>query len=172
MSTYAPLILGTPVVWTSSGGDKVLTCTSLTTGSAQQGAKSATLVDGTKGLPAFLQPEVKTTNLGAAPTDGLTIDLYLAFSSSATAATDNPGGVTGSDAAYTYTTAGVSQLVYAGSLVLSNSIGTGLQLAKLRLVAPLDAYVTPVLVNNSGQTLSATGTDTVVTLTPLYAQSS
>ncbi len=37
MATYAPLVQGTPLIWTGSGGDKVITGTSLTNSSARQG---------------------------------------------------------------------------------------------------------------------------------------
>jgi hypothetical protein len=170
MTTYAPLILGTPYVWTSSGGDKVITGTSLANGSARQGDKSATLVDGTKGLPALLEFVVET-KVQVAPTDGNTIDFYVGFSSSGTAGTDNPGGLGGADATLASPSSVVPQLVFVGSVVMSNAVGTGVQRQRF-LVAPMDAYVIPALVNSSGQTMSATGTDTKITMTPLYQQSS
>ena len=168
-NTYAPLVAGTPLVWTSSGGDKVLTFTSVVNTAGRAGDKSATLVDVTKGLPALLEIVV-TTKVQSAPTKGLTVDCYVGFSSSATAGTDNPGGLSGADAALSNVDV-LPQLVFVGSVVMSNSLSTGAQTARF-LVAPQDAYVIPVLVNNSGQTASATGTDTKVTITPWYQQSS
>ncbi len=169
-NTYAPLIIGTPITWSSSGGTSVITGTSLASGSARQGDKSATLVDGTKGLPALLEVVVET-KVGSAPTDGLTLDCYLGFSSSATAGTDNPGGLTGADGALSTPASVVPQLVFLGSVIMSNAIGTGVQRQRF-LVAPQDAYVSPVLVNSTGQTMSGTGTDTKIAMTPLYQQSS
>lgn len=169
MSTYAPLIIGTPLTWTSSGGDKVLNAASVTTGNGRAGDKSATLVDGTKGLPALLEVYVQT-QVQAAPTAGLTIDVYLAFSDSATAGTNNPGSLSGADAALSNVDV-LPQLVFVGSLVLSNSLGTAAQEQRF-LVAPQDQYVIPVLVNNSGQTINATGTNSKVVVTPMYQQSS
>ncbi len=173
MPTYAPLVAGTPIVWTSSGGDKVLTLTSLATGSGRAGDKSATLIDGTKGMPAFLEFFVSIP-VQSAPTDGLTIDLYLSFSNSATAGTNNPGGISGADAALGDTDL-LAQMVFAGSVVMASSITTGSAAApqlQRFIVVPVDAYVIPVIVNNSGQTVNATGTNSTVTMTPWYQQSS
>jgi len=142
----------------------------LASGSARQGDKSATLVDATKGLPALLEVIVET-KVQSAPTDGLTIDCFLGFSSSATAGTDNVGGLTGADGALSSPSSVTPQMVLAGSVIVSNAIGTGAQRQRF-LATPLDAYVIPVFFNNSGQTVSATGTDSKVTITPLYQQSS
>lgn len=170
MSTFAPLIAGTPITWTSSGGTNVLSAASLANGSAVQGDKSATLVDATKGLPALLEI-VAETQVQAAPTDGNTVDIYAGFSSSATAGTDNPGGLTGAHGTLSSPASVTSQLLLVGSLVMSNAIGTGTQRQRF-LIRPQDAYMIPVLVNNSGQTVSATGTVTIITLIPFYQQSS
>ena len=170
-NTYAPLVAGTAKKWTSSGGDHVLTGTSLASGSGRAGDKSATgdILDATKGLAALLEVWV-TTKVQAAPTAGNTVDLYLSFSDSATAGTDNPGNLSGADAALGNVDL-LPQMVFVGSVVMSNSAGTGAQQQRF-LVQPQDQYVIPVLVNNSGQALSATGTDTAVWITPWYQQSS
>jgi hypothetical protein len=173
-NTYAPLVAGTPLVWTTSGGDKVITGTSLANAAARQGDKSATLVDASspaKGLPAFLEIVVET-KVQSAPTDGLTVDLFLGFSNNATAGTNNPAGLTGADGTLASPASVTPQLTFVGSIICSNAIGTGIQRQDSMFVAPKDAYVIPVLVNSSGQTISATGTDTKITITPWYQQSS
>jgi hypothetical protein len=167
-TAYSDLSPGTPLVWTSSGGDFVLTGTSLADGSARQGAKnSATLIDATKGMPEVLEV-VFETKVQAAPTDGKEVELWLGWSNSLTAATNNPGGLTGADAALSSPASVKNQLSFAGSIILSNAVGTGVQRQDPFLVRPKDIALIPVVVNASGQTISATGTDTKVTITPYY----
>jgi hypothetical protein len=164
---YSDLTPGTPLVWTSSGGDKALTGTSLTDGSARQGDKSATLVDGTKGMPEQLTIVVETI-FGSAPTSGNEVELWLGWSPSATAGTSNPAGLGGADAAFSNPSNVKFLLSYAGSLICSNSLGTALHRQDAFVVKPKDIALIPVIVNLSGQTLSATGTNTKVTVTPWY----
>ncbi len=62
------------------------------------------------------------------------------------------------------------QLVFAGSVVVSNNLGTGVQLAYLAKVPPQDAYVSPVIFNNSNQAFDATALHTILTLVPYYRE--
>jgi hypothetical protein len=164
---YGPFFdVGTAYTWTSSGGDKVITATSLASGSARQGDKSATFLDGTKGLPAFFDVKV-LTKAGSAVTNGLFLGLYMGESNSATAATDNPGGLTGADGSLANPAEITLQLRFLGAFPLSNALGTGTQTWRT-VFYPRLAYQIPVLVNSSGQTLSATGTDHQIILTPYY----
>ena len=170
-NTYAPLVAGTTKKWTSSGGDHVLTGTSLANAAGRAGDKCSNndILDATKGLAAQLEIWA-TTKPQSAPTAGTTLDVYLAFSDSGTAGTDNPGNLSGADAALGNVDL-CPQFVFVGSIVMSNSLGTGVQQQRFTVV-PQDQYVIPIIVNNSGQTLSATGTDTAVWITPWYQQSS
>lgn len=169
MSTaYSDLTPGTAVTWSNTGGTKVLNAKALTNTSIRQGDKSASLIDGTKGLPELLVWTLET-KVQSAPTAGKTLDLYLGWSSSATAGTDNPGGLGGADA--TGPNADVlsaNQVQFAGSLAMSNNIGTGLQRAVVAVTRPLKEYVIPVLDNETGQTTSNVDTETVITMTPMY----
>lgn len=167
MAVFPQLFAGTAITWSSSGATKVITMTSKADGTAREGAKSATLVDGTNGFPELLEVHVET-KVQAAPTDGKEIELYFGWSSSATAGTDNPGGLTGADADITGPDSVKLLLSYIMSIVLSNQIGTGLQRQSPILVRPADICFVPVLVNKSGQTISATGTDTLITVVPWY----
>ena len=171
MATYAPLVAGTTVKWATSGGNHVLTGTSLGNAAGRAGDKCSTndILDATKGLAAVLEVWV-TTKVQSAPTAGTTLDVYLAFSDSGTAGTDNPGNLSGADAALGNVDL-APQLVFVGSVVMSNSLGTGVQQQRF-LVVPQDQFVIPVIINNSGQTVSATGNDTQVWITPWYQQSS
>jgi hypothetical protein len=165
-TAYSDLVAGTAVSWKASAGDHVLTLTSLVDQAVREGDKSATLVDGTKGLPELLEFRLESA-VGAAATAGKEVSLYVGESDSATAGTDNPGNLTGADAGVTSGTELLPQLNFVGSLVLSNARGTNVQKQRL-LYAPTCAYLIPVLFNNSGQTLSATAGNHQLVMTPYY----
>jgi hypothetical protein len=163
---YSDLSAGTAVTWTSSGGDKTLTLTSLANGSGQQGDKSATWVDGTKGLPELIEIRFET-QVAVAATAGNEVELWLGESDSATAGTANPGNLTGADGALSNPDELKVQLLFVGSLVLSNARGTNVQAQRFRY-KPVCAYCMPVVVNKSGQALGSTGTNSKVVMTPYY----
>lgn len=168
-NTFAPLVAGTPITWSDSGAINTMTLAALANAAARQGPKSATLVDVTKGLPAVLEV-LLTITFTSAPTDLNTVDCYLSFSDSATAGTNNPGNLSGTDAAGVTASSELAQMVFAGSLVASNTIGTSAQFQRF-LVVPQDAYVSPNLVNNGGVAFGASAT-CKITITPFYQQSS
>jgi len=140
--------------WKSSGGDGAFTATSLANGSARQGGKVdvSTLLANVR-----LQVRAKPTS---AATTGLSWDLYLSWSNSATAATDNDGDATGTDAAYPTDGAladRLKALQFVGSLVATaaNESHVGF-VGQVRRLAD---YCSPVLVNNCGVALSSTASD-------------
>ena len=168
-------VAGTPITWKSSGGTYAITCTSLAAAASRQGAKSATLVAAPPGgttavLPDYLQC-ILQVQMTSAPAAGSEVQLFLGFSDSATAGTDNPAGLTGTDAAGPNADT-LGQLVFAGSVVLSNNIGTGVQLAYLAKVPPLDAYVSPVVYNGSLVAFDATAAHTILTVIPYFRERS
>ncbi len=165
---YSDLTQGTPLVWTSSGGDYALDAHGLTDGSARQGGKNTvSLVDGTKGFPEELRVLFEC-KVQSAPTNGKEVQLFLGWSPSTTAGITNPAGLSGSDGSLA-TPATVTPLIpFAGSIIMSNDIGTGLHRQDEFVVKPKDIALIPVIYNTSGQTLSATGTDIKVTVTPFY----
>lgn len=163
---YSGLVAGTPITWKSSGGDKAITLTSLANNAAREGEKSATLVDGTLGMPELLEWRFETA-VGSAATDGKAVELYIGESSSATSGTDNPGNLTGADAALSNPDELKRQLYRVGALSLSNARGTNVQ--KQRFVSyPVCPYVMPVTVNKSGQSLSGTAGNHCIVMTPYY----
>ncbi len=169
----AAYVAGTPLTWKSSGGTYVITCTSLAAGASRQGVKSATLIIAPPGgatavLPDYLQ-FILQVQMVSAPTAGKEVDLYLGFSDSATAGTDNPGGLTGTDAAGPNADV-FGQLVFAGAVVLSNNLSTGVQLAYMAKTPPLDAYVCPVIVNNADVNFDATALHTILTMVPYWRE--
>lgn len=165
MANYPQKVDGTAQVWKSSGGDHVITCTSLGAGSGRQGDKSTTFADGTLGNP--IEYRIKLVmQFTAAPTDGKEVEVWVGQSSSGTAGTDNPGALTGADG--TYTVSERFQLNYAGSLIASNAIGIGVQQQAEFVVPRLELFLSPLVFNNADQAFDATALHTVLTITPVY----
>lgn len=163
---YSDLVIGTEITWKSSGGTYTLTLTSLTNGSCREGGKSATLVDGTKGMPEILVCRLESA-VGSAATTGRELNLYFGESDSSTAGTNNPGNLTGADAGLSTPTELLAQLGFAGSLSFSNTRGTNVQKAVL-FYWPKLPYIIPVLYNDTGQTLSGTAGNHTLSVTPYY----
>jgi hypothetical protein len=153
--------VGTAKSWKASGGDYALTCTSVTNGNGRQGDK------GDLGANrARVYTVLFTSSVGSAATAGNEIELWWAPSTSGTAGTDNPGGLSGTDATFNTTPDEYKlQLIYIGSLILSNNAGTGVQ-KQYFLFSPPTRYGMPVVVNKSGQTLGSTAGDHTVIITP------
>jgi hypothetical protein len=85
---------------------------------------------------------------------GETVDLYLAPSPNSTAANGNPGGVSGSDAAYSGTSGStieesVKQLRHIGSFTATDDVTTTIQIAHIGQFVPPERYGSVVVVNNT-----------------------
>jgi hypothetical protein len=164
-ANYSDLTPGTALVWKNTGGDFAMNMKALATAGIREGVKSATLVDGTKGFPEILEI-IAETKLQSAPTDGNECPIYLCFSKNATAGSENKGGLTGADAAVGNASQ-LPQLVFVGSIILSNALGTGVQRQGFE-VKPKAEYVIPVFQNSSGQTTSNVDGETSITIRPWY----
>jgi hypothetical protein len=170
-------VAGTVATWTSAGGSGfggTITCTSLASGSLRQGTKSTTLVivppnGATNAVPPDYIEWYLQVQFTSAPTANGEVGLYLGFSDSSTAGTNNPAGLSGTDAAGPNTDT-LPSLVFAGSLVASNNLGTAVQLAYLSPVPPLNAYVCPVIYNNTSVALDATAAHTIISAAPYWRQ--
>lgn len=154
---------GTPVVWKNSGGDYAITLGSLANNAARQGAK------GDLGDPNFADEYVAelVIETNTAPTAGNTFELYWAASRNATAGSENPGGASGTDAAYKAAEEDEwkKQLEFIGTLVVTNDAST-VQRQIVGKFRPSYRYGMPVVVNKSGQTLNTSNTNHAVTVTP------
>lgn len=112
----------------------------------------------------------------SAPTAGGTVDFYLGWSDSSTAANNNPANLSGTDAAFqgygadtASGTEALNQLDYIGSLVATAD--ADVQVASIGVVAPKARYCMLVVVNNSSVNLANTDAiETAVTLTPITLQ--
>lgn len=99
----------------------------------------------------------------ATPTDGDSVSFYWASSSSATAATGNPGSVTGTDAAYTETDGSLSQLEYIGTMSLQAQT---VNIGKIGFLVPSERYGCLVLENNDGTAFGANAAETHIVFDP------
>lgn len=143
-----------------------LTLENLTAAAARQSAKFDTLSLRPQRL-SFAAAIESFSN----PTTGGTIDFYVGWSPISTAASGNPGGCSGSDAAYVGGASmslaeGLAQLDRVGSLIVG--AGTLVQMAHIGIVVPRFRYGILVVVNNTSIALAATdGNETHVIAEPM-----
>jgi len=111
-----------------------------------------------------------------APTSGGTVDHYLCFSTSGTAGTDNSGGTSGSDAAYTGTAGdslddSIKQCKFVGSLVATADASTVVQYQQIGVFTTPSRYANLVLDNNASQAFEAVDDIEIgVLITPLESR--
>lgn len=90
-----------------------------------------------------------------APADGGVVEFYWGASPSATAATGNPGVLTGSDAAITDTAGNLGQLQLIGILSLKNTV---INIGFVGVFSPIFRYGGLVIVNKGSTALRSTAT--------------
>lgn len=133
----------------SSGGDAAISMASVANAAARQSAKLD--LGATRGAFYDVYADVE---MAATPTAGNSVDLYWAPSVNATAGTDNPGNVTGTDAAYagysSNLTATLPQLQYIGSLTLTAQATATVQKGFVGRFSPAQRYGSLIVVNNGG----------------------
>ena len=145
--------------------------TSLAAGAARQSAKFD-----------FTASRARQFNLmaaiewAAAPAAGETLDFYLAPSPSATAANANPGGVSGSDSAYSGYSSNLDdslkQLIFLGSMVATVQATTTIQIAQIAVFIPPERYATLVVDNNSAaDALMSDAVEMSILITPIVDES-
>jgi hypothetical protein len=146
---------GTTVTWQASDGTYVLTLTSLATAAGRKGAGH----DFGATFPLRARIALKTL-FASAPTAGLPVEVYW---SSSHDNTDFDAGTAAGDAAMSDTDL-LRQLTFVGVLPADNT--TNSQQASWVFDIPA-RYGYPVVFNASGQALSSTAGDHVLSLTPL-----
>ena len=113
--------------------------------------------------------------MDVAPTSGDLIEFWWAGSPHATAGNANPGGTSGSDAAYTGT-AGDSladsklSLQYLGSLIATADAATVVQYQTLGFFVPKLRYGMPIVVNLADQAFEGDAVEMFVALIPYTDQ--
>ena len=90
-----------------------------------------------------------------APTDGGTVHFYWGASPAAAAATGNPGGLTGTDAAVTDTTGILGQLLQIGSMTVRNNV---INIGHVGVFMPVYLQGILVVVNQASTALRSTAT--------------
>lgn len=161
--TYAT---GTPLTWDAAGTTYALTLTSLAAANARQGAK------GDLGATRAVRWSVRVAlDFEVAPVAGAPVEIWWSSSSSATAATDNTGGCSGADAAYTgyadgSLAAGKLQLQLIGVMPATANADTIVNTAEFPFY-PLSRYGMPVVVNGTAQAFHDDAATFKVILTPL-----
>jgi hypothetical protein len=151
----------------SSGGDGTITLASLANGSYRQSTKIDFGASWSQVWIVELEIE-----LAATPTDGNLIDVWCNPSSSSTAATDNKGGCSGSDAAYSgyssNASASVNHLSPVGSHRCTAQATTTVQKSVLReRWTPPNRYCSFVLLNGAGSAVHSSDTNCLLRFTPL-----
>ena len=165
---------GTPTVWadttdysaTASGFTRTdqIDLTSLASTKARQGAKAD--LGATR---ARLYAVRIGLEYAVAPTAGTTMEVYWSSSFSATAGTGNDGGASGSDGAYQDSSEAEwkKQLIFLGSLVLTNDATTVVQYGTVGYFTPPHRYGMPIVVNLGGQALHSDAVEMFVALVPI-----
>ena len=177
MANIINTIDGTATVWadttdyssTVSGLARTaqIDLTSLASAAARQGAQADLTITRARRYKVMAGIEY-----AVAPASGVVCSFYWASSPSGTAANANPGGTTGSDAAYTGT-AGDSladsllQLEFIGDMVLTADATTVVQYQQIGILENVQRYGFPVVMNSGGQALVADAVEQYVALIPL-----
>lgn len=109
--------------------------------------------------------------IAATPTAGDVIELWWAPSNSSTAGQDNPGAVTGADAAYAgYSSnmaAAIKQLQFIGDFVCTAQATGTIQVGRVGKFRPAGRYGTLVVRNESGAALHSDAVEMSVRLVPI-----
>lgn len=176
------IILADATDWPSGGSDgwgndtDQLDLTGVAAGEARQSAK---FDFGVNRAPRYAVHALLESNSTTAPGSGEVYDFYLGLSDNATAATANPGGLSGSDADYTGTTNdslddSLKQLDHIGSLIAVSEEGEGgtpagiVQYQLIGIIpAPHLRYGIIVVDNNTAQALEANAVEMAVIIIPL-----
>lgn len=110
-----------------------------------------------------------------APTAGKNIEVWIGFSNSTTAATGNPGNLSGADAAYNgYGAAAadaneaINDLDFVGSMPVSNDIDT--HIGHLGLFLPKQRWGIIVVKNSSDQNFIADAVEISIRLSPIITE--
>lgn len=144
----------TAVTWKNTGGTQTLTLTSLGAAAGRKGTSN----DFGAQTPARVIVEL-LTKFAVAPVAGATVEVYWCSSRDNT---NFDAGQASADAAFTDTDLN-KQLHWIGSLIADNT--TAAQQQSWMFFLP-GRYGFPVVYNATGQALSATAGDHVLTITP------
>lgn len=146
--------------------------TSLASTAARQSEKIDLQREATNTRVARLYRVSMSIEFAVAPASGELVDLYVGFSHSGTAATGNPGGLSGSDAAYTGTAGdtlddSLKQLRYVGSLIATSDATTVVQIQQVGFFVPEGRYAMFVVDNNTSQAFFTDAVEMAIRVEPV-----
>jgi hypothetical protein len=152
---------------TSPGaGEVLLTLTSLANNAARQSDKCDLGATRAAAYDVFVEVEMAAT-----PTAGNSVEIWWGPSPNATAANENVGNLTGSDAAYSgYSSnldATLPQLQLAGNATLTAQATTTVQKIYAGRFSPAQRYGQLVVVNRGGSAMHSSAANMRVRLVPL-----
>jgi len=163
---YARIENGSELTFAASGGSYAITMTSVANSAARQAVKAD--FGATRARRYLLIAEVE---LAATPTAGNAIEFYMGWSSSATAGTDNPAGLSGTDAAYTGQSsnldASVKQLAYLGDAIVSALATSTVQRITVGIVEAPMRYGCLVVYNKAGSAFHSSATNVLFRFIPI-----
>lgn len=103
--------------------------------------------------------------------DGATVEFWIAWSTSVTAANANPGGVSGSNASYdgysTNLNVAIVQLSRVGTMIVTEDASTTVQIATVGMFVPMEQYGSLVVLNRSGASLHSDDVEMHVVFNPV-----
>lgn len=156
---------GTQVVFEASPGAPLMTPTSLANGSYWQSAKAD--LGATRAQYYGVEAAVE---FAATPTSLLSCELYWNPSDSNTAGTNNKGGCSGTDAAYTgYSSnadASAAQLLFVGILPTTAQATATVQKGWVGVFSPPTRYGSFVIRNSGGSAFHSSASNFQITMTP------
>lgn len=156
---------GTPIVFKPSGGDAAMTPTSLANGSYWQSVKADL-----GAVQAQNYSVEASAEFAATPTSLQSCELYWNPSDSATAGTNNKGGCSGTDAAYTgYSSnadASAGQLMFVGVLPTTAQATSTVQKGWVGYFTPPTRYGSWVIRNRGGSAFHSSAASFEIRMTP------
>jgi hypothetical protein len=167
-SSYSPAAADDLRITTDGSKESpyAITLASVANAAARQSVKADL---GAKRAPAYKCRAA--FELAATPTAGLTISLYWAPSPFSTAGYGNPGGVSGTDAAYTgYSSniaASLQQLDKIGDFICTAQATSTVQIAEIGILEPTERYGSIVVYDNSGAAFHSSDANISIVLDPL-----
>lgn len=174
MANQVLVLNGTPIVWadtTDFGGSPVartvqIDLTSVASTAARQGVKVDLGATRAARYGVTLRVE-----FDVAPSSKDIVSLWWAPSPHTTAGTANPGGVNGTDAAYTGTTGdsladSIFQLKKIGDLVCTSDLAPVVQQESF-VFFPTERYGSPVVYNEADQAFEGDAVEMSIIFTPL-----
>lgn len=157
---------GSAITWKNSGGTYAISLASLAAGAARQGAKGDLGAKRAVRWAARLQ-----FNMDAAAVNGAPVELWWSSSPNATAGTDNTGGASGTDAAYSGSAGGlVAQTKYQLQLIGVCPVtadADGVVQIEEFVWYPTQRYGGPIVLNGTAQAFEGDEDSHVITIYPL-----